>query len=38
MVDELRKRYDDRFSHYFDPEQFEEFNEAHERRVLRASG
>jgi carboxyl-terminal processing protease len=26
MVDELRRRYDDRFSHYFDPEQFEEFN------------
>ena len=26
MVEELRRRYDDRFSHYFDPEQFEEFN------------
>jgi carboxyl-terminal processing protease len=28
MVDELRKRYDDRFSHYFDPKQFEEFQNA----------
>ena len=28
MVDELRKRFDDRFSHYFDPEQFAEFNAA----------
>ena len=28
MVDELRKRFDDRFSHYFDPEQFAEFNTA----------
>jgi carboxyl-terminal processing protease len=26
MVDGLRKRYDDRFSHYFDPAQLEEFN------------
>ncbi len=26
MVDGLRERYDDRFSHYFDPEQLEEFN------------
>jgi carboxyl-terminal processing protease len=26
MVDELRRRFDDRFSHYFDPEQFAEFN------------
>jgi carboxyl-terminal processing protease len=25
MVDELRKRYDDRFSHYFNPEQLKEF-------------
>jgi carboxyl-terminal processing protease len=28
MVDELRQRYDDRFSHYFDPDQFAEFNTA----------
>jgi carboxyl-terminal processing protease len=28
MVADLRKRYDDRFSHYFSPEQFEEFNTA----------
>ena len=26
MVSELRRRYDDRFSHYFDPEQLEELN------------
>lgn len=26
MVDDLRERYDDRFSHYFDPEQLEDFN------------
>ncbi len=26
MVDELRQRYDDRFSHYFDPAQLEDFN------------
>lgn len=26
MVDELRRRYDDRFSHYFDPETLEDFN------------
>jgi carboxyl-terminal processing protease len=26
MVDGLRQRYDDRFSHYFDPDQLEEFN------------
>ncbi|MGI8460700.1 MAG: S41 family peptidase [Solirubrobacterales bacterium] len=26
IVDELRKRYDDRFSHYFDPETLEDFN------------
>jgi carboxyl-terminal processing protease len=25
MVDELRRRYDDRFSHYFDPETLEDF-------------
>ena len=25
MVDELRRRYDDRFSHYFDPKTLEEF-------------
>lgn len=25
MVDELRKRYDDKFSHYFTPEQLEDF-------------
>jgi carboxyl-terminal processing protease len=25
MIDELRKRYDDKFSHYFDPEQAEAF-------------
>jgi carboxyl-terminal processing protease len=28
MVSELRQRYDDRFSHYFDPEQLEEFESA----------
>ncbi len=28
MVGELRKRYDDRFSHYFDPKQLEELNAA----------
>jgi carboxyl-terminal processing protease len=28
MIDELRRRYDDRFSHYFDPEQYSEFNTA----------
>jgi len=28
MVDELRKRYDDRFSHYFTPKQLELFREA----------
>ena len=28
MVRELRKRYDDRFTHYFDPEQAAAFNEA----------
>jgi carboxyl-terminal processing protease len=28
MVADLRKRYDDRFSHYFDPEQLEEFDAA----------
>ena len=28
MVDELRKRYDDRFSHYFGPKQLEELNAA----------
>jgi carboxyl-terminal processing protease len=28
MVDELRRRFDDRFSHYFDPEQFADFNAA----------
>lgn len=28
MVRELRKRYRDRFTHYFDPEQSEAFNEA----------
>jgi carboxyl-terminal processing protease len=26
MVDELRKRFDDRFSHYFDPKTLEDFN------------
>jgi carboxyl-terminal processing protease len=26
MVDELRRRYDDRFSHYFDPTQLDDFN------------
>lgn len=25
MVDELRKEYDDRFSHYFDPQEYNEF-------------
>jgi carboxyl-terminal processing protease len=28
MIDVLRKRYDDRFSHYFDPRQLERFREA----------
>jgi carboxyl-terminal processing protease len=28
MVDKLRKQYDDRFSHYFNPEQLEELNAA----------
>lgn len=28
MVDELRKEYDDRFSHYFDPQEYNEFQEA----------
>jgi carboxyl-terminal processing protease len=28
MVAELRERFDDRFSHYFDPDEFEEFNVA----------
>jgi carboxyl-terminal processing protease len=28
MVDELRERFDDRFSHYFDAEQLEDFNAA----------
>lgn len=28
MVDELRQRYDDRFSHYFGPKQLEELNTA----------
>ncbi|HYH62340.1 MAG TPA: S41 family peptidase, partial [Solirubrobacterales bacterium] len=28
MVDGLRKEYDDRFSHYFDPKQFEQFQQA----------
>ena len=28
MVEELRRRFDDRFSHYFDPEQYSEFNAA----------
>ena len=28
MVSELRKRYDDRFSHYFSPEQLDEFEAA----------
>ena len=28
MVRELRERYDDRFSHYFDPEQLRQFEEA----------
>jgi carboxyl-terminal processing protease len=28
MIKELRERYDDRFSHYFDPEQLKDFNEA----------
>jgi carboxyl-terminal processing protease len=28
MVNELRQRYDDRFSHYFNPEQLEEFESA----------
>jgi len=28
MVDDLRRRYDDDFSHYFDPEQYEEFNQS----------
>ena len=28
MVEELRRRFDDRFSHYFDPEQYSEFNTA----------
>lgn len=27
MVSELRDRFDDRFSHYFDPEQLKQFNE-----------
>jgi C-terminal processing protease CtpA/Prc len=28
MVSELRQRYDDRFSHYFSPEQLDEFEAA----------
>jgi carboxyl-terminal processing protease len=28
MVNQLRQRYDDRFSHYFDPEQLEDLNAA----------
>jgi carboxyl-terminal processing protease len=28
MVDDLRRRYDDEFSHYFSPEQYEEFNQS----------
>lgn len=28
MVQRLRKQYDDRFSHYFDPEQLKQFNES----------
>jgi carboxyl-terminal processing protease len=28
VVDELRKRYDDRFSHYFDPRTYEDFEAA----------
>jgi carboxyl-terminal processing protease len=28
MVDRLRRRYDDRFTHYFDPEQLERFTDS----------
>ena len=28
MIDELRKEYDDRFSHYFDPKEYHEFQKA----------
>ncbi len=28
MIDELRMQYDDRFSHYFDPKEFEQFQES----------
>ncbi len=28
MIDELRKEYDDRFSHYFDPKEYKEFQKA----------
>ena len=28
MIDELRKEYDDRFSHYFDPKEYQEFQRA----------
>ena len=28
IVDQLRRRYRDRFTHYFDPKQLETFNEA----------
>jgi len=28
MIDELRKEYDDRFSHYFDPKEYNEFQKA----------
>jgi len=28
MIDELRMEYDDRFSHYFDPKEFEQFQES----------
>ena len=34
MVDGLRKRYDDRFSHYFDPRAARGVQRRHERRVL----
>ena len=32
IVDDLRRRYDDRFSHYFDPEAYERFQEVTEGR------
>ena len=28
MIDELRKEYDDRFSHYFDPKEYKEFQKS----------